>query len=206
LIEYFIIAGGTATLSASDTIAIAIVVAVIAAATSFFTTILTARFQRRNNDRVRAQEQLANLYNPIWILTNYTKRLQLDIGGKDADWRLLNSVEDVTHGSPSALIAVQIVEANTRTTNTICEFSGLTLEGSIPSCFLDFLEHAAIVRAAIESKTSPPPENRPHYPKSLDTYILSSVRTLQGALGLPIIPDGHDPLAPTAEKDLPADE
>jgi hypothetical protein len=69
--------------------------------------------------------------------------------------------------------------------------AGLTVGGKPPDCFLEFLEHAAVVRMAVREGIVPPEDIRPHYPPELDDEVEKQVAWLRRRLG--ISHDGRRP-------------
>lgn len=158
--------------------------AVIAATAALSGLLLAHYLRERSEKRADCREQLRKLYGPIWVLTQHTKGLIRQIGGKEPDWSLLDNVEAVMEDERTARIASEILESNGKIVKAIVEGAGLALDATVPKCFLDFLVHAAVVRAAVETKKSPLEEDRFGYPNELDGKVADAVDKLQLDIGL----------------------
>jgi len=171
----------TADVSGSTAAQATILGAAIAGATALVAAVITVMIQRysiRRGERFalkqraieRTERQIDQLYGPLILIRRQSNYLwsKLREGKADADWRLLNHIEEVRANPTEYAIAQELVRLNGLSQELILGHPVLIYKHVFPDSFHKFLAHAGVVKVALEMGRVPGDGQFIYYPAEFD--------------------------------------
>jgi hypothetical protein len=138
------------------------------------------RFALRQQEMQRTERQIDELYGPLILLRRQSNYLwsKLREGKADADWRLLNHIEEVKADPIEYAIAQELVRLNDLSQELMLKHPALIYRHELPESFHRFLAHVGVVKVALEMGRVPGNGQFIYYPPEFDRDLEAAYSAL----------------------------